>query len=149
MVDPAVLQALVGRVAACGIDDEQVGDEVLGAVGDLVPVGRVELVRRRADLDGAFKTSGPRGRLRAASGGRDLANQHRVRVAEEGREPAEHRVQNHPDRPQVHLRAVPIRLVQVRRHHLGRHVPARKAGSRVETAPQEGMAEGRAAERGV
>ena len=48
--DPAVLEGLVRRIAARRVEDEQVRDEVLSAVRHLVPVRRVELVGRCADL---------------------------------------------------------------------------------------------------
>ena len=58
-LDPAVLEALVRSVAPRRVNDEQARDEVLGAVRHLVPVGRVELVGRRADLRAAHHVSQP------------------------------------------------------------------------------------------
>ena len=63
-----MLKALVARVAAARVDNQQVGHEVFRAKGNRVPIWRVELV----------------------VGGADHADERRVRVAEEGRKAAQH-----------------------------------------------------------
>ncbi len=100
--DPGVLEALMTSEAAARVHDEQVRDEVLGLKRHLIPVRRVEL-----------ECPGP-----------NLPDEHGAGFAEKRREAAQHRVEHHPDRPQVRLRPVTIALFQEGIQDLRRHVPA-------------------------
>ena len=48
--DPGMLQYLFGWVPLQGVDYQGPGDQLLGGVGDVVPVGGVELKEAREDL---------------------------------------------------------------------------------------------------
>mmetsp|Transcript_57021 Transcript_57021/g.133792 ORF Transcript_57021/g.133792 Transcript_57021/m.133792 type:complete len:297 (-) Transcript_57021:149-1039(-) len=104
--DPRVVQALLRRVPLRGVHDQDLGDDVLGALRDLVPVRRGERVLALADL----------------------LEQHRRRVVVEGREPAQHDVEHHAQRPEIDLGPVAIGEGKVRVEHLRSHVARSAAG---------------------
>ena len=90
--DPGVLEDLLGAVPLEGVHHEAPGDELLGGVGDVVPVGAVELEEPGQDLVEELLLV--------------------VGAAGEGRVAAEQDVHDHTDRPHVHLnRAEVISIV--------------------------------------
>ena len=88
-----MLEDLLGAVPLEGIDHQAPGDELLGGVGDVVPVGAVELEEPGQDLVEELLLV--------------------VGAAGEGRVAAEQDVHDHTDRPDVHLHRHEVVTVRV------------------------------------
>ena len=78
---PGVLQNLLGRVALQGVHHQAPGDQLLGGVGDVVPVGGVELEQSGQDLvEQLLLVVGPAGEGRVAAEEDVQDNAHRPHI---------------------------------------------------------------------